>query len=166
MGARPLPAGACVLLFISMVVAALVVGRPVPTRAEDAQVLPKGISRVTLDDFIYFPVTQRWNPDGKAEDLAGDFDNRRLDSSVFSDLAALEQFPIIPLLLPPGSRANIGTSRVEFEYHYNILDFGYQYGLTDRLTVGFDIPYYFADNQVDAQLDAMIYQAVPLNKAA
>ncbi len=158
MRARTLPAGACLLLFTSLVVATFVVGRPGPARAEDAQVLPKGVSRVTLDDYIYVPVTQRWNPEGKAEDLAGDFNNRPLDGSVFSDLAdldsALAAFGLSCGGVGPGPGCTIGTSQVKFEYHYNILDFGFQHGLTDRLTVGIDIPYYWADNSVKAKLDS------------
>src|SRR5207245_669149 len=109
--------------------------------AEDASVLPKGQTRVTLDNLFYFPVENRYNPHGNAEPIASDFNNRLLDSSVFSLLnnAALRA-------AVGGANPTIGTSEVQFEYNYNILDLGLQYGLTDKLTLGIDIPYVWANN--------------------
>ena len=116
-------------------------------RAEDASVLPKGRTRITLDNLFYFPVENRYNPHGNAEPIAADFDNRRLDSTVFSLLKPLDaSFP--------GSKASIGDSQVKYTYNYNILDLGGQYGLTDRLTVGIDIPYFWASNDVKARLSS------------
>jgi hypothetical protein len=110
--------------------------------ADDALVLPKGRSRVTLDNLFYLPTTKRYNPKGDPEDIAVDFDNRRLDSTVFTLLRPLDALV--------GGRASIGDSQVTFEYDYNILDLGVQYGLTDRLTLGIDIPYYWVENSVSA----------------
>ena len=108
--------------------------------ADSASVLPKGRSSASVENLFYFPTTQRWNSNGNAEDIAAAFDNRVLNSSVF------------PGLLPPGQ--NIGTSFVKFEYNYNILDFGFSYGITDRLTAGIDIPQYTVHNKVGASLNA------------
>ena len=118
-------------------------------RAEDASVLPKGRTRVTLDNLFYFPVENRYNPHGNAEPIAGDFDNRRLDSTVFSLLS-----PLANPLLVPGGIASIGDSQVKYEYNYHVLDLGGQYGLTDRLTIGIDIPYFWATNDVKADLSS------------
>jgi len=107
--------------------------------ADSASVLPKGRSSASVENLFYFPTTQRWNAHGNAEDIAAAFDNRVLNNSVFS-------------ILPPGQ--NIGTSFVTFEYHYNILDFGFSYGITDRLTAGIDIPQYTVHNKVGASLNA------------
>lgn len=121
-------------------------------RADDADVLPKGVSNLSLGNFFYpFPTTDRFNKRGDAEAIAGVFDNRRLDSSVFSLLKPLD--PTLPLFgaTPP---ASIGDAFVKFRYDYNILDFGAQYGFTDRLTGGIDIPYYHVHNRVRAFLDS------------
>ena len=75
---------ACLQLLIAVTMAAsLACWSSGAARAEDAQVLPKGVSRVTLDNLVDLPVTQRWNPHGNGEDLAGDFNNRRLDKCVW-----------------------------------------------------------------------------------
>ena len=113
--------------------------------ADSASVLPKGRSTASVDNLFYFPTTQRWNTHGNAEDIAAAFDNRNLDSSVFPLLAALNPFV-------PGGNASIGTSSVDFTYNYNILDFGFAYGITDRLTAGIDIPQYTVHNKVGASL--------------
>lgn len=108
--------------------------------ADSASVLPKGRFNTTLENLFYFPTTQRWNPHGNAQDIAAQFDNRVLNNSVF------------PGLLPPGQ--NIGTTSVRFQYDYNILDFGFAYGITDRLTAGIDMPQYTVHNNVGASLNS------------
>lgn len=115
--------------------------------ADSASVLPKGRFNTTLENLFYFPTTQRWNPHGNAQDIAATFDNRLLDSTVFQSLSALNSFV-------PGGDAAIGTSSVRFEYEYNILDFGFSYGITDRLTVGIDMPQYTVHNKVSASLNS------------
>ena len=115
--------------------------------ADDAGVLPKGRFSFGVENRVFFPADERFGPNGKAEDLAGAFNNRRLDSSVFPTLAALN-----PLVA--GGRASIGDSSVHFEYHYNILVFTPAYGVTDRLTIGAEIPYYWVRNEVNASVNS------------
>jgi hypothetical protein len=114
--------------------------------ADDAIVLPKGRSTVVVENLFYFPTRERFNPDGKPEDLTAAFDERRLDSTVFPLLAPLDPFV--------GGSASIGDSRLRFKYHYNILNTGFAYGITDRLTVGVEIPYYWVRNDVKASLNS------------
>ena len=113
--------------------------------ADDASVLPKGVSRVMLDSNFYFPVDQRYGPDGGAEDVAADY-NRSLNSSVFSALAPLD--PFVPGL------PSIGDSIVSFQYHFTMLNLGFQYGVTDKLSMGITIPYWWIENDVEARLDS------------
>ena len=54
--------------------------------ADNALVLPRGRMSVKLEHLLSFPVSERWNPEGTAEELAGAFDGRALDSSVFPTL--------------------------------------------------------------------------------
>jgi hypothetical protein len=115
--------------------------------ADDAQVLPKGVFGVILDGKYYFPFDKKFDKEGKKEDLAADF-NANLNSSVFPGLSLLEQF----FGMPPGS-ATIGRSVVSFEYQGQDFIPLLQYGLTDRLTVGAKIPYYWRKNKVDTRLD-------------
>jgi hypothetical protein len=115
--------------------------------ADDAQVLPKGVFAVILEGRYYFPFDKKFDKEGKKEDLAADF-NTNLNSSVFPGLRLVEQF----FGMPPGS-ASIGRSVISFEYQGRDFIPLLQYGLTDRLTVGARIPYYWRKNKVDAGLD-------------
>ncbi len=115
-------------------------------RADDALVLPKGRSGVAFENLFFFPIEQRWGPHGNAEDLAAGFNNRRLDSSVLPLLRPLDPF------VPGG--ASIGDSLVRFKYTYDILNFTFAYGITDRLTAGIEVPYYWVRNDVKASLNS------------
>lgn len=116
---------------------------------DNAAVLPKGTFRGSVDSNVFFPITKRFNDNGNPEDVATDFDNRRLDSTVFSGLSLLEG----AFGLPSGS-ASLGDSRVSFEYNFTILNFGAQYGATDDLTLGVNVPYLWRSNRVRARLDS------------
>ncbi|MDX1431519.1 MAG: hypothetical protein R3286_03625 [Gammaproteobacteria bacterium] len=125
-----------------LVVAALAADATIRARADSAAVLPAGVSRVYGDFYHYLPTTERYNPDGEREDLAYPFTDAALDSSVFTSLA-----PLDPLV---GGTASIGDVAVSYEYDIDVFDAGYNYGITDKLTVGFHIPYYWIKNNVDA----------------
>jgi hypothetical protein len=118
--------------------------------ADDAQVLPKGIFKGSLDGKFYWPVTKKFGPDGELEDLAVDYNNRILDKTAFPSLALVEA----GFGMPPGS-ANIGRSLVSFEYQFTDLFLSLMYGVTDKLTVGFTLPYYWQRNLVKARLDSL-----------
>lgn len=115
--------------------------------ADDASVLPKGISKVRVKGKFYSSVDEKFDPDGHSEDVAVDF-NSLLDSRVFSDLSLVEA----GFGLPSGF-ANIGTSVISFDYDFNLYEFDFHYGLTDRLTIGIHIPYWDVKNNVDARVD-------------
>ena len=116
--------------------------------ADDAQVLPKGVFRVTMDNSYYLPITKRYNPDGKVEDIATDY-NANLNSNVFPALSDVENF----FGMPAGS-GTVGTSVVSFKYDFNFLDSSLQYGVTERLSIGMLIPYLWQRNSVKARLDS------------
>jgi len=113
--------------------------------ADDALVLPRGRFRAAVDDYSFLPIDERYNPQGKPESLASQFENRRLDSTVFSLLTPLNAFV---------GNASIGESNVSFEYHLNSLALGVQFGLTDRITVGLRIPYWWAHNRVTVKINS------------
>jgi hypothetical protein len=115
--------------------------------ADNAEVMPKGVSRASIESKFYFPITERFNPDGDAEDVAVDA-NTALNSQVFPGLSQLESV----FRLPPGS-ATLGDSVVSFSYDLVHAEFFYQYGVTDRLTAAVLIPYLWITNHVDARLD-------------
>lgn len=108
--------------------------------ADSAQVMPKGVVGVTLEGKFYFPIEKKFNNDEKKEDIATDY-NVNLNSDVFPDLAVF------------GPNASIGNSVVSFKYEGEDVITLIQYGLTDRITVGVRIPYYWRRNKVDASLD-------------
>ena len=118
---------------------------PRPGIADNAAVLPTGISQAYWDLYHYLPTRQRYNADGDREDLAYPFTDAALDSSVLTSLA-----PLDPLV---GGTANIGRVSVNYEYDIDVLDLGYSYGLTDKLSLGIHIPYYWIKNNVNTSLD-------------
>jgi hypothetical protein len=130
----------------AMVTAVLVAASVTNAHADNAAVLPAGVSRVFGDFYHYLPTTERYNPDGNREDLAYPFTNAALDSSVLTNLQ-----PLDPLV---GGTASIGDVSVRYEYDIDVLDAGYNYGVTDNLTVGVHIPYYWIGNNVDASFDS------------
>ena len=115
------------------------------SHADDALVLPKGIWRVPLESDFSFPITERFDPHGKVEPIAIDY-NTSLESHAFPLLAPLDRLV--------GGRASIGDSIVSFKYDVTILALGLQYGVTDRLTVGTRIPYWWWKNTVDAHVNS------------
>lgn len=115
--------------------------------ADDAAVLPKGVVGIVVDGRYYIPFKNHFNNDGHTESIAVDF-NANLNSNVFPSLGQIEQF----FGLPPGF-ASVGRSVVSFKYEGEDATTLIQYGLTDRLTVGIRIPYYWRKNKVDSYLD-------------
>ena len=61
--------------------------------------------------------------------------------------------PAAPQSVRRGS-ASIGDSRLKYDYHYNITNFTLAYGITDRLLVGFELPYYVVRNDVTASVNS------------
>lgn len=115
--------------------------------ASDAEVLPKGVWTVAVENLFYLPIKQQYGNDGKVEDAAHDF-NTKLDASLFPDLALLQ--PVLDLVDPNSGPANVGTSEVTFEYKIDTIKMTVGYGVTDRLTVGVQVPYMWQRNQVTA----------------
>lgn len=115
--------------------------------ADTAEVLPKGVSTLSLNSKYFLPIDERYDDNGDNEDIDADF-NANLNNSIFPALALVES----GLGLPSGS-ASVGRSVVSFEYRFYIFEFSFQYGLTDRLTVGAMIPYWDVKNDVNARLD-------------
>ena len=107
--------------------------------ADDAIVLPRSASRVSIASNFYLPFDKRYNPDGKVEDIATDF-NTSLNSRILPALA-----PLSPLV---GTMASFGDTTVSFEYDLTILYFEANYGVTDRLTAGVRLPYWWLTNTV------------------
>jgi hypothetical protein len=126
----------------------LLLGIPRLTHADSAEVLPKGVCRANVKYSYYTTIDEKFDPDGDEEDLAADF-NDTLNSNVFPGLALVEE----GFGLSSGS-ANIGDSVVDFKYDLDDLIFNFQYGLTDKITLGIEIPYYWNKNNVHARLDA------------
>ncbi len=119
------------------------------TYGDSAEVLPKGVFKANVITNLYIPIDKRYNPDGDTEDVAIDF-NTNLNNAVFTDLGLVES----AFVMAPGS-ASIGRSDVSFEYKFTELFFSLMYGVTDKLTVGVYIPYYFNKTDVKrARLDA------------
>jgi hypothetical protein len=116
--------------------------------ADDAQVLPKGVSNVNVSGTFWSTVDERYGPDGSVEGIDTDF-NSVLDSNVF-------------FFIPPGE--NIGRTIVDFEYERTDMEISYQYGMSDRITVGLLIPYTrFKTNLIEARVDTADATTTGLN---
>ena len=127
------------------VTAVLFIAMPLVCHADSAEVLPKKVFDVGTAYYYYFNIHQRYNQDGKPEDLATDF-NTDLTSRVFTALS-----PLDPLV---GGRASLGRSVVDFTLIYRWWEFALAYGFTDRLTLGVFIPLNYSKNQVNAFLNS------------
>lgn len=125
----------------------LAIGYAEVSFGDSAQVLPKGRSGFFLSYFDYLPIDERFDDDGNREDVAADF-NTSLNSSVFPSLQLIEG----PFGLTPGS-ASFGDTDIGIEYDIKILELEYYYGLTDQLTVGVKVPYWWVKTKVDASLN-------------
>jgi hypothetical protein len=116
--------------------------------ADSAEVLPQGRSAIFVEGKFYLPVTKKYDEDGNKEKVADKY-NATINSSVIPSLAGFEA---PPFNLPPGS-ANLGTTEVSYKYNFQIIEFNYGYGITDRLSFGTKIPYWIVKNNVDASLN-------------
>jgi hypothetical protein len=116
--------------------------------AENAEVLPKNVTRLRLNSKFYFPVDEQYNDSGDTEPIATDY-NTNMNSSVFPDLSLIEQ----AFGMPAGS-GSVGNSVVSIEYEFNLFDFYIERGITDRLSVGVKVPYWNVKNDVTAELDS------------
>ena len=126
----------CAFLILSVV---FILSQPGKAVADSAEVLPKGVSRISVDYSFYQPVTDRFGPGGDAEGVATDF-NTTIDETVFPG--------VIPTF------TNIGDTVVDFEYEFRDLIINYQYGLSDKITIGVKIPYYWnKTNLKEARVD-------------
>jgi len=128
----------------AMIVHALVFLIPVICHAESAEVLPKGVFSFVSNYYHYFNIKERYDPDGDPEDLAVDFSGN-LNSDVFPDLSMLDPFV--------AGKASIGSSVVSFTRFYRWFEFKFQYGLTDRLSLGVLLPFNRTKQEVKARLD-------------
>ncbi len=116
--------------------------------ADSAQVLPKGRFKVSSSGTYTLPYEHRFDPDGNVEDIATNF-NALLDSQVFTSLTAVET----GFGMTAGT-GNVGRSYVDFEMQYSTLNHTFQYGVTDKWTVGIHIPYWWSKNTVKTFVDS------------
>ena len=111
---------------------------------DSAQVLPKGVSHIGLQYKNYIPVDTRWGPDGSSEKVSKDLDKVLLDSTIVPLISLLEA----AYSMTPGT-GNVGTTMVDYEFEETEGSITYQYGLTDKITVGVFIPYYWKKTKVN-----------------
>lgn len=116
-----------------------------------ALVLPQGVFLASVKSNFYRPIDTRFDPDGNEENVATDL-NRILNSNVFPALGIIEDvFGMQP------STASIGTSVVNYEYKFTDLILELGYGLTDTLSLGLKIPYFWNKTEVkNAALDTTL----------
>jgi hypothetical protein len=114
--------------------------------ADTAEVLPKGVSRYRVEGQFYENIDERYNQDGHKEPIAHDF-NTRLDSSVFSALSLIDD-----ALQMPGF-SSIGDSVVDIDYDVTIMNMYYEYGVTNKVSFGIKVPYWWVDSNVKAKVD-------------
>jgi len=133
--------------FVILISLTLSLGLLTFSYADNAEVLPKGVTRLRLNSQIYSPVDEKYNDSGDSEDVAADY-NTNLNSSVFPSLKLIEQ----GFGMPAGS-GSVGDSAVSMEYDFNLFDFYIEHGITDRLSVGIKIPYWDVKSDVNARVN-------------
>lgn len=117
------------------------------SQADSAEVLPKGVSRVNIETNIYKNIDKRYDPDGKEESVAVDY-NARLDSSIFPTLALVDA----GFGLPTGT-SSLGDSEVDISFDIEILNLYYEYGVTKKLSVGVKLPYWWVKTNVKSNVN-------------
>ncbi len=143
------------------------------TYAEDARVLPKGRSRMALTTAQTGAITQTFNADGKPESITAPY-NLELNSEKLRALPGLGT--LIDTLnnlhyrydvtkrnnaehgvgvgedatgIPIGEAVSRGLLNVEGRANRRQFNAQYQYGVTDRLSVGFMVPYIRTSVSID-----------------
>jgi hypothetical protein len=116
--------------------------------AESAEVLPQGRFGVFVEGKIYKEITKQYDENGDKEKIADKY-NATLNSNVFPGLQPLEA----AFGLPAGS-GNIGQTNVSYKYNLQIFEFNFAYGITNKLSIGATIPYWFVKNNVNADVDS------------
>lgn len=114
--------------------------------ADDAVVLPKGLFRFYVDTHWYIPFEQRFNKDGGAEDYAKPY-NTPLNSVL---LPSLKPFNAVV----PGGVASFGQSQVTFKRELTEQFYQLAYGLTDQISLGVNIPYFWANNEANFSVNS------------
>lgn len=113
---------------------------------DNALVLPKGVSSLSANYYHYFDITQVYNSDGDAEDIGAAY-NRPLDSTVFTDLSALDPF------VPDGT-ATLGDAVFDATKVFRWWEFQYSYGISDKVSIGVLVPFNISEQNVDAYIDS------------
>lgn len=128
----------------ALLIGVLLVGQSVfsISYADDALVLPKGTWRFLVDSTFFLPITKRFDKDGKKEDVAADF-NTVVDNTLLSGAGISG--------VPPGF--NIGRTVTSFKWDIQQVVVQPAYGITDRFTVGLNIPYWWLKNNVTFNLN-------------
>jgi len=132
------------LLFLSPCIPELVSAQTGP--GDDAVVMPKGYFRMFFDAQFYIPFDQRYNNSGQPESFGAPL-SVPLDTATFPALAGLNPFL-------GGATASLGQSSVQIERNLQQYLFQPVYGLTDRLTIGMNIPYVMVKQNVSASVDS------------
>lgn len=101
--------------------------------ADSAEILPKGVTRIDVQTDLFFTIEERFDSDGDEVPLANSFNN-------------------IPIGLLLGNPAIPGQTSVFFELEHQELEVLLSYGATDKLSIGVNIPYYWTDNDVTADI--------------
>ena len=111
--------------------------------ADSAEVLPKGVSRVSLTYSHYLPIEEEFDDDGNAQGVDDNYNG-------------LPVTAIVPGL-------DIGVTVIDFEYLRDEAYLSYQYGLSDKITLGIVIPYFWLKSDVsEASVDTSTGNAAVL----
>ncbi len=118
----------------------------VQANAETSKVLPAKVFNARLKP-IFVTFKERWDEDGLRENIGHDFNNKNLNSEVFSDLSALERFYNLP-----DKSITAGTVQFDSYAQLSILGNALLYGVTDYLTIGAIVPMVHAKHHVKVGL--------------
>jgi hypothetical protein len=110
--------------------------------ADSAEVLPKGISNLSIASQFYFPVDTEFDSDGNKEKIYADY----------TGLSILDLFGL-----------DLGTTVIDFERNYLLTGISYQYGLSDKISIGLNIPLWKQETDLkEAKVDTSTGDATTL----
>jgi hypothetical protein len=108
-----------------------------PCYGDSAEVLPQGRVALFVEGKFYRHIDKQYDENGDKEGIADKY-NANINNGVIPQL-------------PAG--LSLGQTVVDYQYHLQIIEFNFAYGLTDKLSFGTKIPYWIFKNNVNAELD-------------
>ncbi len=118
----------------------------------DARVLTRGTFRISFEP-SYLSYDRRFDPDGEQEPLGTDLSADSAGSFLLPSLEAPET-AVRSILEDPSYQMNVGRVTTDFDADVRQVPFGFQLGLTNRVSLTATIPFVTSRSQVALTVDS------------